>query len=244
MPFLCLHWYQHSQWQFCDSNPCGRTAQWTGALQALRSIAQLCRSPPEPFSGLKFWGLLFTNGYAPWLGSLSCILGGMGAVTAWWNSYWIVRSSFSKKQKKHPAPSWNERTNVGKWRKRSYSLCAQLAAARTEISSMTPHEARSAKGSSFHIILSQFKRALGCAASRIAAETKLRRTFLIRPTKQGADIAARSAASNHYNRFSGHSPHWFHSSENEDAFNDFYTYKHTHQNFYDDSFDSESEREE
>ena len=124
------------------------------------------------------------------------------------------------------------------------TLCAQLAAARTENSSMTPHEARSAKGSSFHIILSQFKRALGCAASRIAAETKLRRTFLIRPTKQGADIAARSAASNHYNRFSGHSPHWFHSPENEDAFNDFYTYKTHYQNFYDDSFDPESEREE
>ena len=97
---------------------------------------------------------------------------------------------------------------------------------------MTPHEARSAKGSSFRIILSQFKRALGCAASRIAAETKLRRTFLIRPTKQGADIAARSATSNHYNRFSGNSPHWFHSSENEDVFNDFYTYKTHYQNFY------------
>jgi len=99
---------------------------------------------------------------------------------------------------------------------------------------------------SFHIILSQFKRALGCVASRIAAETKLRRTFLIRPTKQGADIAARLAASNHYNRFSGHSPHWFHSSESEDAFNDLYTYKthYKYQNFYDDSFDSESEREE
>ena len=70
------------------------------------------------------------------------------------------------------------------------TLCAQLAAARTENSSMTPYEARSAKGSSFHIISSQlFKLALGCAASRIAAETKLRRTFLIRPTKQGADIA-------------------------------------------------------
>ena len=53
-------------------------------------------------------------------------------------------------------------------------------------------------------------------SSRVATVTK----FLIRPTKQGADIAAQSASSKHYSRFRGHSLHWFHIPAKDDAFND------------------------
>ena len=59
--------------------------------------------------------------------------------------------------------------------KRLVEKCARHAAALEENSDITPKEARSAKGSAYNLLLSQFRRAIGCLGMKVAVEEKLRR---------------------------------------------------------------------
>ena len=81
--------------------------------------------------------------------------------------------------------------------KRLVEKCARHAAALEENSDITPEEARSAKGSAYTLLLSQFLRAIRCLGMKVAVEEKLRRIMLIRSNKREANAAAHNGASNH-----------------------------------------------
>ena len=53
------------------------------------------------------------------------------------------------------------------------------------------------KGSAYNLLLSQFRRAIGCLGMKVAVEEKLRRIMLIRSNKREANAAAHNGASNH-----------------------------------------------
>ena len=69
--------------------------------------------------------------------------------------------------------------------------CAKHAAAALEDKSdITPEEISSAKGSAYNLLLSQFRRGIGCLGMKVAVEEKLQRIMLIRSNKQEANAAA------------------------------------------------------
>jgi hypothetical protein len=74
--------------------------------------------------------------------------------------------------------------------KRLVEKCARHAAALEENSDITPEEACYAKGSAYNLLLSQFRRAIGCLGMKAAVEEKLRRIMLIRSNKREANAAA------------------------------------------------------
>ena len=110
-------------------------------------------------------------------------------------------------------------------------MCAKHAAARESNSDVSPEEVASQFGSTYNILLAQFRRGLGCLSVRAAIEEKLRRVQLIRPTPTAAAAAADAGVGNHRN---GHrrGPGWYHNQRNESMFDDFYRYSHQHDNFH------------
>ena len=92
---------------------------------------------------------------------------------------------------------------------RLVTKCARHAAASRDNSDITPEEVSSAKGSPYNLILSQFRRSLGCLAMRAAADEKLRKVMLIRSSKAEANEAAHNAASNHRRKYNPRSLGWY-----------------------------------
>lgn len=109
--------------------------------------------------------------------------------------------------------------------------CAKHAAADRDNSDITPEDVASAKGSPYNLILSQFRRALGCLAMRTAADEKLRKIMLIRSSKFEANQAAQNATSNHRRKFNPRSPGWYDNFRNETFHDTFYRYRTTYDNF-------------
>jgi hypothetical protein len=110
--------------------------------------------------------------------------------------------------------------------------CARHAAALEENSDITPEEARSAKGSAYNLLLSQFRRAIGCLGMKVAVEEKLRRIMLIRSNKREANAAAHNGASNHRKCFNKNSPRWYSNERNEANYDSFYRYRTKYDNFH------------
>ena len=92
---------------------------------------------------------------------------------------------------------------------RLVEVCARHAAAKAENSDITPEEVRSAKGSPYNLLLSQFRRALGCMATRTAVDEKLRRVHLIRSSKAEAQNAANAGMGNHRHTPNSQAPGWY-----------------------------------
>ena len=110
--------------------------------------------------------------------------------------------------------------------------CAKLAAAKADNSDVTPEDVSSAKGSPYNLILSQFRKAIGCLTVRTAAEEKLRKIMLIRSSRSEAHNAAESAASNHRGKYHTGSLRWYKNFRNESFFHAFYRYQTQFDNFY------------
>ena len=115
---------------------------------------------------------------------------------------------------------------------RLVTKCARHAAASRDNSDITPEEVSSTKGSPYNLILSQFRRSLGCVAMRAAADEKLRKVMLIRSSKAEANAAAQNAASNHRRKYNPRSPGWYDNFRNESFHDAFYRYRTTYDNFY------------
>ena len=114
---------------------------------------------------------------------------------------------------------------------RLVTKCAKHAAADRDNSDITPEEVSSARGSPYNLILSQFRRAIGCLATRTAADEKLRKIMLIRSSKLEANRAAQNGTSNHRRKFNPRSPGWFDNFRNETFHDAFYRYHTTYDNF-------------
>ena len=69
-------------------------------------------------------------------------------------------------------------------------------------------------------MLTQFRQALKCMATRSNAELIIRRIHYIRPTKEAATQVAYHGLPK--GQFWKHSPNWFNCQENEDAYNTFF----------------------
>ena len=118
--------------------------------------------------------------------------------------------------------------------KRLVEKCARHAAALEENSDITPEEACYAKGSAYNLLLSQFRRAIGCLGMKAAVEEKLRRIMLIRSNKREANAAAHNGASNHRKCFNKNSPRWYSNERNEAHYDSFYRYRTKYDNFHSD----------
>ena len=106
--------------------------------------------------------------------------------------------------------------------------CAKLAATRAENAHVTPLNDTNKKGSIYHTMLTQFRRALGVMATRTAAEIKIRRTGFIRDSISEADAIAQPMSS----RFRGNNYSWYDNRQNEDLFNEFHAYHNQHHTYY------------
>ena len=106
--------------------------------------------------------------------------------------------------------------------------CAKLAAARAENAHVTPLSDNNQKGSIYHTMLTQFKRAIGVMGTRTAAEIKIRRTGFIRDTIAEADAIAQPMS----RRFRGTNHSWYENRQNEDLFIEFHAYHNNHHTFY------------
>jgi len=115
---------------------------------------------------------------------------------------------------------------------RMIKKCAKYAAARSENSDVTPLSNTLQKGTAYHVMLTQFRRALGVLAVRTAAETKIRRTALIRRTRTEANAAAQPEQRRFWED-SGN-PFWYQNRDNEEHFHEFYAYHTQYNNFYTD----------
>jgi hypothetical protein len=112
--------------------------------------------------------------------------------------------------------------------------CAKHAAALEDNSDITPEEISSAKGSAYNLLLSQFRRGIGCLGMKVAVEEKLRRIMLIRSNKQEANAAAHNGTSNHRKCFNKNTPRWSTNQRNEAHYDAFYRYRTKYDNFYTD----------
>ena len=92
-----------------------------------------------------------------------------------------------------------------------YTTCS--IAADRDNSDITPEEVSSAEGSPYNLIVSQFRRSLGCLAMRAAADEKLRKIMLIRSSKAEANAAVQNATSNHRRKYNPRSPGWYDNFE-------------------------------
>ena len=111
-------------------------------------------------------------------------------------------------------------------------LCAKFAAARSENSDVTPLSDTIQKGSAYHVMLTQFRRALGVLAVRTAAEIKIRRTTLIGQTREEAWAMAQPEGRRFWED-SGN-PFWYKNRDNEENFHEFYAYHTQYDNFHTD----------
>ena len=116
---------------------------------------------------------------------------------------------------------------------RLIKACAKYGASRMENSDVTPLSNTMQKGTAYHVMLTQFRRAIGVLAVRTAAETKIRRTELIRATRTEANAAAQPEQRNFYEN-SGN-PFWYQNRDNEEHFHEFYAYHAQYNNFYTDA---------
>jgi len=112
--------------------------------------------------------------------------------------------------------------------------CAQHAAALEDNSDITPEEVSSAKGSAYNLLLSQFRRGIGCLGMKVAVEEKLRRIMLIRSNKREANAAAHNGTSNHRRCFNKNTPRWYSNERNEAQYDAFYRYRTKYDNFHSD----------
>jgi len=114
--------------------------------------------------------------------------------------------------------------------------CAKHAAALEDNSDITPKEVSSAKGSAYNLLLSQFRRGIGCLGMmKVAVEEKLRRIImLIRSNKREANAAAHNGTSNHRRCFNKNTPRWYSNERNEAQYDAFYWYLTKYDNFHSD----------
>jgi len=112
--------------------------------------------------------------------------------------------------------------------------CAKHAAALEDNSDITPEEVNSAKGSAYNLLLSLFRRGIGCLGMKVAAEEKLRRIMLIRLNKKEANAAAHNGTSNHRRCFNKNTPRWYSNERNEAQYDAFYQYRTKYDNFHSD----------
>ena len=103
--------------------------------------------------------------------------------------------------------------------------CAKHPAAHRDNLDITPEEVASTKGSSYSLIFSQFRRAFGCLAMRVAADEKLRKIMLIRSSRFEENQAAQNSTSNHRSKFNPRSPGWYDNFRNETFHDAFYRYR-------------------
>ena len=103
-----------------------------------------------------------------------------------------------------------------------------------ENSDVTPLSNTMQKGTSYQVMLTQFSRAIGVLAVRTAAETKIRRTELIRATRTEANAAAQPEQRNFYENSPGN-PFWYQNRDNEEYFHEFFAYHAHYNNFYTDA---------
>ena len=101
---------------------------------------------------------------------------------------------------------------------RLVELAARHAAARADNSDITPESVTSVKGSPYNLLLNQFRRAIGCMASRVAMEEKLRRLPLIRQSRVEANRAADCGMGNHRRKSNRRAPGWYQNFRNENIY--------------------------
>ena len=101
-------------------------------------------------------------------------------------------------------------------------MCAKYAATRAENADVTPLNNTRQKGSSYQVMLTQFRRAIGVLSMRTMAEVKLRRTHFIRSSKNAANAAAQPEHRRYYENESN--PFWYQNRRNQETFQEFYAY--------------------
>ena len=112
---------------------------------------------------------------------------------------------------------------------RMIKTCAKLASNRSEIAEVTPLNDDNSRGSIYHVMHTQFKRAVGVMATRTAAEIKLNRRNYIRSTIAEAD----SAAHPDFKRWNdSRSYYWYENQHNEDLHREFWAYHSRHESYY------------
>ena len=102
------------------------------------------------------------------------------------------------------------------------------------IPNSTPEEVSSAKGSAYNLLLSQFRRGIGCLGMKVAVEEKLRRIMLIWSNKREPNAAAHNGTSNHRRCFNTNTPRWYSNERNEVQYDAFYRYRTKYDNFHSD----------
>jgi len=112
---------------------------------------------------------------------------------------------------------------------RMIKKCAKYAASRSENSDVTPLCNTLRKGTTYQVMLSQFRRAIGVLFVRTAAEIKIRRTALIHRTRTEINAAAQLEQRRWYEN-SGN-PFWYQNRDNEEHFHEFYAYHTQYNNF-------------
>ena len=116
---------------------------------------------------------------------------------------------------------------------RLIKTCVKNAASRMENSDVTPLSNTMQKGTAYQVMLIQFRRAMGVLAIRTTAETKIRRTELIRATRTETNAAAHPEQRKFYEN-AGNPCFWYKNRDNEEHFHKFYAYHAQYNNFYTD----------
>ena len=113
--------------------------------------------------------------------------------------------------------------------------CAGLAARKEHNVSISPEDLQSDRASPRNLILRQFRTAVGCMATKVFIDEKLRRTMYIRNSAQ----AARQAAGNSSRRYTAYNrtvPGWYRNAANSQTYSDFYAFNTQYDAFNDEDW--------
>ena len=111
--------------------------------------------------------------------------------------------------------------------------CARLASARQEGVSLSPLAQQNSKNSSYSIIISKFRKVLGCVAMKVNLDIRHRRLQFVQRSREGARRAAAEQRNRRTGTFNHENGAWFNMQEEESTYAEYCRYRNAHR--YDDA---------